>query len=67
MDQESTMPSYAERNFEIHDVAGTLAAQAPAAAPKPAPVKTHLTVGDMAPDFATFEPEEADQAIGLPR
>ncbi len=32
-------------------VTGTLAGQAPAAAPKPAPVKTHLKVGDMAPDF----------------
>ena len=31
--------------------AGTLAAQAPAASAKPAPPKTHLKVGDMAPDF----------------
>jgi cytochrome oxidase Cu insertion factor (SCO1/SenC/PrrC family) len=32
-------------------LAGTLAAQTPAAPAKPTPPKTHLKVGDMAPDF----------------
>jgi len=48
-------------------VATTLAAQPPAAAAKPQPRKTHLKVGDAAPDFTLRTTENASFTLSAQR